>query len=81
MALFPRSLSSPGVSAFINACCIFFLLINFIQNYFKYHSDAISQHNNIMVAPNDHLPPPVESRQTTELNDIFAIGIPRGKAV
>ena len=80
MALFPRSLSSPGVSAFINACCIFFLLINFIQNYFKYHSDAISQHNN-MIAPNDHLPPPVESRQMTELNDIFAIGIPRGKAV
>ena len=80
MALFPRSLSSPGVSAFINACCIFFLLINFIQNYFKYHSDAISQHN-MVARPNDHLPPPVESRQTTELNDIFAIGIPRGKAV
>ena len=55
--------------------------MNFIQNYYKYHEDAISQHNNMVAPNNDHLPPPVESRQTKELNDIFAIGIPRGKAV
>ena len=81
MTLFPRCLSSPGVSAFINACCLFFLVTNCIQNLYRFHEDAISQHDNMVAPNNDHLPPPVESRLTKELNDISSIGMPRGKAV
>ena len=80
MAL-PRWLSSPGVSAFINACAIFFLCANLVQNYVMFHTHAVGQHAT-MVAPDDHLPPPVESRpQRDDLGVSISIAIPRGKAV
>eukprot|EP00584_Thalassiosira_punctigera_P007847 CAMPEP_0172533554 /NCGR_PEP_ID=MMETSP1067-20121228/6217_1 /TAXON_ID=265564 ORGANISM="Thalassiosira punctigera, Strain Tpunct2005C2" /NCGR_SAMPLE_ID=MMETSP1067 /ASSEMBLY_ACC=CAM_ASM_000444 /LENGTH=395 /DNA_ID=CAMNT_0013318207 /DNA_START=14 /DNA_END=1201 /DNA_ORIENTATION=+ len=85
-----RWLSSPGVSAFINACAIFFLCANLIQNYALFHERAVGQHDAI-IAPSDHLPPPVSAESSREqsldsgisLDAISPISltIPRGKAV
>eukprot|EP00578_Thalassiosira_sp_NH16_P018087 CAMPEP_0181110880 /NCGR_PEP_ID=MMETSP1071-20121207/18959_1 /TAXON_ID=35127 /ORGANISM="Thalassiosira sp., Strain NH16" /LENGTH=120 /DNA_ID=CAMNT_0023194699 /DNA_START=63 /DNA_END=421 /DNA_ORIENTATION=+ len=64
MAIITRArLSSPGVSAFINACAIFFLWANLIQNNYMFHDRAVSQHERT-IAPSDHLPPPVEKKDT-----------------
>mmetsp|Transcript_2289 Transcript_2289/g.4077 ORF Transcript_2289/g.4077 Transcript_2289/m.4077 type:complete len:246 (-) Transcript_2289:30-767(-) len=82
-----RWLSSPSVSAFINACAIFFLCANLFQNYALFHDHAVGQH--AMVTPSD-LPPPVETRSRRQKNadsgsfdaiSAIRLTIPRGKAV
>jgi len=95
MAIITRArLSSPGVSAFINACAIFFLCANLIQNTYMFHERAVSQHERT-IAPSDHLPPPVEKKDTVAAanddTDTTVVGssssspighfIPRGRAV
>ncbi|KAL7530607.1 hypothetical protein ACHAXR_003590 [Thalassiosira sp. AJA248-18] len=52
MASLPRrQLSSHGVSVFINACAIFFLCANLIQNQVIFHDHAVAQH--AIVTPSD----------------------------
>ena len=60
MAALTRYLSAPVASAPIKACAIFFICANLLQNYATLHQQAVGQHANNMVSPNDHLPPVVD---------------------
>ena len=50
----PRCLSSPGVSALINLCAIFFLAVNLVQNQFTFHERAVGEHKKMAITPGDH---------------------------
>jgi hypothetical protein len=50
----PRCLSSPGVSALINLCAIFFLVVNLVQNQFAFHERAVGEQTKMVISPGDH---------------------------
>ncbi|KAL7551273.1 hypothetical protein ACHAWF_014477 [Thalassiosira exigua] len=90
-----RGLSSPGVSAIINAVAIFFLCANLIQNHYLFHERAVDQHANAIATPRGDAPLPEEGNpprrrgrgrdddEEEESGDASPIGmaVPRGKAV
>ena len=76
-------LSSPGVSAFVNAVAILFLIANLIQNHVLFHERAIDAHAASNVATDDA--PNLRALATTNTNNgefgPISMSIPRGKAV
>lgn len=77
-------LSSPGVSAFVNAVAILFLVANLIQNHVLFHERAIDAHSASNVATND-APEARALRGPSDANDgdfgPISMTIPKGKAV
>jgi hypothetical protein len=49
----PRCLSSPAVTALINACAIFFLVVNVIRDQYSYHDRLVSDYARTNV-PDDY---------------------------
>ena len=73
----PRRIGSPGVSAFINVCAIFFLCANLIKDYALLHERAVNGFAAVVAPDNDR------PRREDDARAVSPIGvaIPRGRAV
>jgi hypothetical protein len=49
----PRCLSSPAVTALINVCAIFFLVVNMIRDQYSYHDRVVGEYARTNV-PDDY---------------------------